>query len=150
MTGGQQCAAMEVYTKTDRPTDFVDISLLGQPDAPLGTLVENAENGKISPEAQSRTAQPGGIIEIGNAWSLSESHFPFATSQERKLDLLWQEQTEPNPFDFKQDLKDQSAWLVEQCRARFDCTPDELLQRPGGSEQFHELAVEWREAHPRS
>ena len=53
-------------------------------------------------------------------------------------------------FDFKQDCLDQAGWLAQECRSRFNCTPNELMKGPGGFERFSQLAAEWRDAHPRS
>ena len=52
-------------------------------------------------------------------------------------------------FDFKKDCTDQATWLAQECRARFGCTPNELMKGANGFERFNQLAVEWRTAHPR-
>lgn len=59
------------------------------------------------------------------------------------------EQTAGDRFDFKKDLQDQSTWLTQQCRARFGCSPNELMKGPNGFERFNQLAAEWRNANPR-
>lgn len=59
------------------------------------------------------------------------------------------EQTGADRFDFKQDMQDQSTWLTQECRARFGCSPNELMKGPNGFERFNQLALEWRAAHPR-
>mgnify|MGYP003584489768 CR=1 FL=1 len=65
--------------------------------------------------------------------------------------------TQPKPteqcggdrFDFQKDCTDQASWLAQECRARFGCTPNELMKGSNGFERFNQLAVEWRTAHPR-
>ena len=52
-------------------------------------------------------------------------------------------------FDFKKDSADQATWLGQECRARFGCTPNELMKGPEGFARFNQLAVEWRASHPR-
>lgn len=52
-------------------------------------------------------------------------------------------------FDFQKDCLDQAGWLAQECKARFNCTPNELMKGPNGFERFSQLAAEWREAHPR-
>ncbi|MBS2034169.1 hypothetical protein JST97_04230 [bacterium] len=52
-------------------------------------------------------------------------------------------------FDFNKDCLDQAGWLAQECKARFNCTPNELMKGPEGFERFSQLAAEWREAHPR-
>ncbi len=59
------------------------------------------------------------------------------------------EQTGGDRFDFQKDMQDQSTWLAQECRARFGCSPNELMKGPNGFERFNQLAVEWRTAHPR-
>ncbi|MBX3166220.1 MAG: hypothetical protein KF760_02365 [Candidatus Eremiobacteraeota bacterium] len=59
------------------------------------------------------------------------------------------EQAGGDRFDFQQDLQDQANWLAQECRARFGCTPNELMKGANGFERFNQLAVEWRNAHPR-
>lgn len=52
-------------------------------------------------------------------------------------------------FDFQKDCLDQAGWLAQECKARFNCTPNELMKGPNGFERFSQLAAEWRDAHPR-
>lgn len=59
------------------------------------------------------------------------------------------ETTAGDRFDFKKDSADQATWLAQECRARFGCTPNELMKGPDGFDRFNQLAVEWRAAHPR-
>lgn len=59
------------------------------------------------------------------------------------------EQQSGDRFDFKKDCMDQATWLAQECRARFGCTPNELMKGANGFERFNQLAVEWRTAHPR-
>jgi len=73
-----------------------------------------------------------------------QTNTPVARTQSKPA-----EQAGGDRFDFKQDCMDQATWLAQECRARFGCTPNELMKGPGGFERFNQLAVEWRTAHPR-
>ena len=72
-----------------------------------------------------------------------------ASSRTQKGSPAASEAVTGDRFDFKRDCVDQASWLAQECRARFNCTPGDLMKGPDGFERFSQLAAEWREAHPR-